>query len=172
MNRFKSKDFIYILYMYFISNFIYSMKLCCTLLSAQTYMCVDTMFTVKENHLLFLLYCNLVKCFFKLASAAPDCPCKDVWGVTSSACWQRESDQRRTRRRAASWPATTVRPTGPPPPAGLLCWTPSLRQDRGWSRPAGGSSPPSPSYTPDRQRSGKRSKETFYFLLHYIYLIL
>lgn len=55
---------MYILYIYFISNFIYSMKLCCTLLSAQTYMCVDTMFTVKEHHLRFLLYCNLVKCFF------------------------------------------------------------------------------------------------------------
>ena len=71
--------------------------------------------------------------------------------ITSSACWKRESDQRRKPYTAASWPATTVRRTGPPPPASLLCWTPSLHQDTEWMSPAGGSSPPSPSCTPDRQ---------------------
>lgn len=72
-----------------------------------------------------------------------------AWGVTSSACRQRESDQRRKWSTGASWPATSVRPTGRRLPAGLLGWTPSLHRDRGWRSPARGNSPPVLSYIPD-----------------------
>lgn len=63
--------------------------------------------------------------------------------------WQRESDQRRKWSTGASWPATSVRPTGRPLPAALLGWTPSLHRNRGWRSPARGNSPPVLSYIPD-----------------------
>lgn len=86
---------------------------------------------------------------------------QDVSGVTSSASRRRESDQRRTWDRAAAWPATTGHRTGPPPPAGLLCWTASQHQGREWRSPAGGSSPPSLSCTPHRERGKYQVLNTY-----------